>query len=76
MGYHRAILENLKQGHNQVEELQEETCLTTGALVSVIGGLFAKKAVYSSRPGYLEITFYGEKYLSELTSDSRSKEGS
>jgi len=70
MGYHRAILENLKQGHNQVEELQEETCLTTGALVSIIGGLFAKKAVYSSRPGYLEITFHGERYLKELSTNT------
>jgi len=46
-------------------------------LVSVIGGLFAKKAVYSSRPGYLKITFHGERYLDELsanTSETRSKE--
>ena len=73
-GYHRAILRNLKQGNTRIEDIQDQTCLKAGDLVSVVGGLFAKKAVWSPRPGYLEITFLGEKYLSELTSDKRSKE--
>jgi len=72
-GYHRAILRNLKQGNTKIEDIQEQTCLRVGPLVSVIGGLFAKKCVFSPRPGYLRITILGEKYFSELTSERRTE---
>ena len=74
MGYHRAILENLKKENTRIEDIQDQTCLRVGDLVSIIGGLFAKKCVFSPRSGYLEITLQGEKYLSELTSERRTPE--
>jgi len=74
MGYHRAILENLKKGNTRIEDIQDQTCLRVGALVSIIGGLFAMKCVFSPRPGYLEITFQGEQYLTQITSERRTDE--
>jgi len=76
-GYHRVILKNLKDGETRFEDLQEETSLTAGALTSIIGGLMAKKCVYSTRPGYFEITRPGERYLAELsmnTSEERKND--
>jgi len=72
-GYHRAILENLKKGNTRIEDIQDQTCLRVGALVSIVGGLFAMKCVFSPRPGYLEITFQGEQYLTPITSEKRSE---
>jgi len=65
--HHRAILGQLKEGETRFEALQDKTSLTAGALTSIIGGLMAKKCVFSTRPGYFEITHNGERYLHHLS---------
>ena len=74
--HHRAILGQLTENETPFETLQEKTSLTAGALASVLGGLMAKKCVFSTRPGYFEITYSGKRYLTELTiktSERRTK---
>jgi len=73
IGYHRVILENLKDGETAFEKIQDNTFLTSGALTSIIGGLMAKKCVFSTRPGYFEITLLGARYLEEISTNTSEK---
>jgi len=72
--HHRAILGQLKEGETRFEALQNKTSLTAGALTSIIGGLMAKKCVFSTHPGYFEITRPGERYLDEISIITSEKE--
>lgn len=71
--HHRIILGQLKEGETPFEVLQDKTSLTAGALTSIIGGLMAKKCVFSTRPGYFEITHNGKRYLDHI-SERRTQE--
>jgi len=73
IGYHRVILENLKDGETAFDKIQDNTFLTAGALTSIIGGLMAKKCVFSTRPGYFEITPPGLRYLKQLSANTSEK---
>lgn len=78
LGYHQAILKRLKDGPTSFDEIQNQTCLSAGALTSIIGGLMAKRCVYSTkdRVGHFEITPSGMRYLADLsiiTSEKRSQ---
>jgi len=66
--YHRAVLEKLSDNPISFDEIQEQTCLRAGTLTSIIGGLMARRCVYSTKgeTGYFEITPLGEKYLDAL----------
>jgi len=66
--YHQAVLEKLSDHPTSFDEIQDQTCLRSGTLTSIIGGLMARRCVYSTKgkPGYFEITPLGEKYLYAL----------
>ena len=73
IGYHRVILENLKDGETTFDKIQDNTFLTAGALTSIIGGLMAMKYVFSTRPGYFEITTPGLRYLKQLSANTSER---